>query len=244
MSTTKEEFAMYFFGILLCFHAFIQIAILFARILDQLDVETDTSAPVSTKINYKARFEEIIGDADKKNAYNTSAAVATDDDVTEEAWKRRILMEYVSGYGNIIMTYDYYRRGFCYYCDLSSVPYTVLIEIAYKYMLTYKCVSFADPPPEETEQECAPAPVQKRAAACQVNSLEAKLRSVETKSRTEATEEKTAAQEQQPCVKIIRLGKVCDFSFLSKPVAKVAMIETKQISYKDFISVQRRRQVD
>ena len=244
-TSSKEEFLWYVLVVMLGFHGVIQFVALLAKILDNLwhtDENGNESEPLR-KIIYKQKFEEILEDPAKSVIYEENGVGAAqkggEDDVEKEVeWKRRILMEYVEGYGNIIMTYDYYRRGFCYYCDLSSIPYTVLIEIAYKYMVLYRCVSFASPaqPVEDTPHD--ENPTTKKTASYKINSFEAKMRGC---GDAAAAASETQTQDDKPCVKIIRMGKVCDFLFLAKPVSKVAMIETKQLSYKDFISQQQQQ---
>ena len=43
---------------------------------------------------------------------------------------------------NIVMYYDVYKSGFAFYCDESSVSYTVLNNIAMKYVMTFHCRDF------------------------------------------------------------------------------------------------------
>jgi len=56
----------------------------------------------------------------------------------EPVWKRRILFE-TTPRGNVLMLYDPFRFGFCYYTDTSSIPYAILNSVAMKYVMTYKC---------------------------------------------------------------------------------------------------------
>lgn len=191
-----------------------------------------------SRINYKNKLDEVLEDPEKSAVYDENAS---DSETAEAAWKRRVLIEFIEGHGNIIMVYDYYRRGFCYYSDLSSVPYNILVDIAYKYALTYKCISYLRPPPEEESTSSAKTastePV-KKTSTYQVNSFEAKLRGVGAST----AEENTAAPEKKKeCVKIIRIGKICDFSFLTKAATKSENIAAKPISYKDFISQQQQQ---
>lgn len=186
-----------------------------------------------TKIDYKNKLENVLEDHEKSAIYNENVS---DSENAEAAWKRRVLMEFVEGHGNIIMVYDYYRRGFCYYSDLSSIPYNILVDIAYKYALTYKCISYLRPPPEEDNASVAKEPA-KKTSTYQVNSFEAKLRGG---GAAPVEENQIALEKKKECVKIIRIGKICDFSFLTKAATISEKIAAKSISYKDFISQQRR----
>jgi hypothetical protein len=57
----------------------------------------------------------------------------------EPLWRRRFLMMYTPR-GNIIMFYDCYKRGFSYYCDQMSIPYTLLNVVAMRYVVYYQCL--------------------------------------------------------------------------------------------------------
>jgi len=57
----------------------------------------------------------------------------------EPLWRRRILIMHTPR-GNIIMFYDCYKRGFSYYCDQMSIPYTLLNVVAMRYVVYYQCL--------------------------------------------------------------------------------------------------------
>jgi len=151
-------------------------------------------------------------------------------DNKERVWKRRILMEYIEGHGNIIMFYDSYRCGFCYYSDLSSVPYSALVIVAYKYAFTYKCISYLNLENNIEESKSHTSLPAKKTNVYQINSLEENMR-----SNTNVSEK---VDNKKACVKIIRMGKICDFLFLGKPKSTTenSNIAVKQICYKDFMS--------
>jgi hypothetical protein len=61
--------------------------------------------------------------------------------VLESRWKTNILL-FNTPRGNIMMYYNVYKEGFSYYCDQSSVPYTVLNAAAMKYVMRFCCRDF------------------------------------------------------------------------------------------------------
>lgn len=64
--------------------------------------------------------------------------ISVSDNDFEKKWKRNIL--YVNTpRGNIVMTYDAYKKGFSYYCDTQSVSSNVLNALAMKYVMVFRC---------------------------------------------------------------------------------------------------------
>jgi len=62
------------------------------------------------------------------------------DNILEQRWKRRLLME-ATPRGLLIMHYDAFKRGFAYYSDC-HMPYGLLNAAAMKYVRIYKCADF------------------------------------------------------------------------------------------------------
>jgi len=76
--------------------------------------------------------------------YDKTQYANTMKDITnpyENKWKTRILFEHTPR-GNIIMLYDIYKMGFCYYSDQQSIPYDILNAAAMKYVVVFKCLDF------------------------------------------------------------------------------------------------------
>jgi len=59
----------------------------------------------------------------------------------EAEWKRRLLMKHTP-YGNILMHYDLFHRGFVYWADTKEIPYGVINCVAMEYVVKYKCLDF------------------------------------------------------------------------------------------------------
>lgn len=68
---------------------------------------------------------------------NYENMIVESDNVLENQWKRKILMENTP-IGNVIMYYNVYKRGFSYYSDV-HVSYTLLNTIAMKYVRLFCC---------------------------------------------------------------------------------------------------------
>lgn len=74
----------------------------------------------------KSKYTEIL--KDPQNIY-------------EKLWKTRILFEHTPR-GNVIMIYDIYKMGFCYYSDQQVITYDILNAIAMKYVISFRCLDF------------------------------------------------------------------------------------------------------
>lgn len=249
-----EKIFIFVYCLLLSINFFI-IVMIFSYIFNiNENIEDIEYQRQKIKKNYTNKYQEVILEEPKKilcHDENTYNYVHENDD-KEAIWKRRILMEYIEGQGNIIMFYDFYRRGFCYYSDISSIPYSDLIEIAYKYAFVYKCISFImyengdDYGGGGGDGGAAKLPTKKNTYL--VNSLETKMRGGGGNTpvlKGEPKEEDT----KKMCVKMIRMGKICDFLFLSKTTTtttKSTKAEennaVKSVTYKEFISQHRRQE--
>jgi len=224
---------------LLFFINFIFIMKMFSYILSIADNDMQYQKnSQKVKIDYERKYDELLKSGQNMEFYNENTYNCDLNDDRELIWKRRILMEYVEGHGNIIMFYDSYRCGFCYYSDLSSVPYNALVVVAYKYAFTYKCISYLmreENTEEDNDNNQNTLPPLKKTNVYQINSLEEKMRNKSNISEKD--------NNNKACVKIIRMGKICDFFLLGgKPKTNTenTNIAVKSIDYKDFISQRRR----
>ena len=174
----------------------------------------------------KKPFQEMVQDADN---------------AVEPLWKQRVLME-TTPRGNLVMYYDPYRFGFCYYADTATIPYSVLNSVAMKYVTVYLCADFfmdnefpfvspliavyqddkKDKPSSEenTEKEkfmkelLSDGPFIKR-----------KKKGVENNVLTTSKTEKEKEKETKKTVEFYRnkffyLGKIHNYSFLKKEIIK------------------------
>lgn len=168
---------------------------------------------------------------------------------SEEVWKTRVLFEYIPSRGSsLIMYYDVYREGFAYYCDLQSIPYDVLNEIARKYVVLFDCVRFfagavttAAIPKEAASNDSVVAEEnislsKLRNASYKVNTIAGRFSTGGGGGGSNAPAsiaEGEATEVESKKNKFIRIGKVIDFQFLKKP--PVAKIEPKRnITYSSF----------
>lgn len=162
--------------------------------------------PFSPK-NYKKMLEDIKLCPEKIKNFCATEAAAANRDIEEQLWKKRVLMEYDKKRNTLIlMNYDLYREAFTYYCDLQSISYETLNKIAQKYVILYGCVDFYHdeiPPLSSPEDEKIPTEKPPADNSCWVKpKTEIKL----TTNLPPIIEIKN---------KFIRVGKVCDFKFLS-----------------------------
>lgn len=84
-------------------------------------------------VNYNENIEECF--YDKKQFLEI---IADEHNALEKKWKQRMLFENTPR-GNIIMFYDAFKRGFSYYSDQCSIPYTLLNAVAMKYVIIFRC---------------------------------------------------------------------------------------------------------
>jgi hypothetical protein len=86
--------------------------------------------------NYDANVDSVFY---VKDEYNN--VIKSENNYLEKEWRTRILIE-TCPRGNVIMYYDPYKMGFCYYSDTTAIPYNILNAIAMKYVLTFYCRAF------------------------------------------------------------------------------------------------------
>jgi hypothetical protein len=85
----------------------------------------------SEKMNTNVSGEFYNSDLYKETILNVNSDF-------EKKWKASILYENTPR-GNVIMYYDIYKKGFAYYSDQSSMPYSILNTAAMKYVRVFSC---------------------------------------------------------------------------------------------------------
>jgi hypothetical protein len=152
----------------------------------------------------------------------------------ERTWKTRVLMKMTERYGNIIMYYDFFRGGFAYYCDLHSVNYDVLTQLAREYVVHFRCVGYWEADVSsfimiEDKKEHTDERTQYRRA--NISTLQQRLTAPPP---PEIVLTELNAAPAAPKNKFIRVGRISDYSILQKPkttLEKRAVGDEKKISY-------------
>lgn len=187
--------------------------------------------------DFAARLEAACGDGTLNENY-VCARTHAEELAHERVWKSRILMKMTDRYGNIIMYYDFFRGGFAYYCDLHSVSYDVLTELAREYVVHFRCVGYWEADVSrfiliEDKKEHNDERAQYRRAA--VSTLQQRLAAAPQSTEIVLTD--LAAAPAAPKNKFIRVGRISDFSILQKPkttLEKRAVGDEKKISYAEW----------
>ena len=174
--------------------------------------------------------------------YKKTISVSEND--FEKKWKRNIL--YVNTpRGNVVMTYDAYKKGFAYYCDTQSVSSNVLNALAMKYVIVFRCRDlFMDNhlTPEERdspliqlqldEENAEKEKKKQNISIIDPNLLKnapfAKLKKYNAPNPNQATgrninnnnNTNDEKEKQEPHItnKFIYLGKIANFSFMPKKI--------------------------
>lgn len=210
---------------------------------DFLYVDDDEPVPQIPR-DYKEVYETVKDNTEFNVTVAAAAAAAPSDENNsleqENLWKSRVLMIYDEKRGNIIMNYDLYKQAFTYYCDMNYIPYEVLNEIARRYVVTYRCISFFVPDDavsntsEESATAAAPvtisAPLTKNYS---VNTIANRFGKAPTAAAAAPAQKKEAETPEKLTNRFVRSGKICDFKFLKIPPKKE--VEKKQnITYSSF----------
>jgi hypothetical protein len=185
--------------------------------------------------DYKKLYDEVKDDpVFSSSAAEPAAAAAAAEE--EELWKTRILMLYDKKRGMVIMNYDLYKEAFSYYCD-TYIPYDELNEIARRYAITYRCISFFVPDDATVVAAApaagAPAPPPKPFKIGEIAAAAAAA------PATAYSQKKSAAAADPPAPeklinRFVRAGKIADFKVLKQPPKKV---EVKNVSYSYYKSL-------
>jgi hypothetical protein len=184
--------------------------------------------------------------------YDKTQYANTMKDITnpyEKQWKTRILFEHTPR-GNIIMLYDIYKMGFCYYSDQQSIPYDILNAAAMKYVVVFKCLDFfidetyyKSPFLELYEMEN----VKENKTQTRIQKQNTNIKNtLQIAKKTTTIQSTTLPVPETIKNRFLYQGKMTNFSFCQKISKKVAAARTKHaysdlfesdvkhISYKDF----------
>lgn len=186
----------------------------------------------------------------------------------EPKWRTKILFE-ATPRGNIVMFYDAFKQAFAYHTDQTSIPYPVLNAVAMKYVILFRCRDFfvdehvlpenassgitskyAEAEKEkkranlETKEKTKPLSDNKAAFAKfkSYNSVSSKANGYTPKSSENMSAKSKEEQSAAPKLmnKHISLGKICNFSFIQKPVIKRGptmeseLLPKPRLSYADY----------
>ena len=183
----------------------------------------------SVQTQYNSNIDQI--------SYNRKEFIPLLTDPTneyEKKWKRNVLYE-TTPRGNIIMHYDIFKQGFVYYSD-QSVTYNILNAAAMKYCLYFSCRDFfidekilPSPSPftqllldeekedadkkKESVNQMIPNIQNARLAKLKNYALVEKPATMNNKSITDITK---STEKMYVMNKFINLGKIINFSFISK----------------------------
>jgi hypothetical protein len=172
----------------------------------------------------------------------------------ETRWKTRILMENTVR-GNIIMFYDTYKQGFCYYSDNITIPYSLLNAVAMRYTMLFRCRDFfmdelifpdlfisplikiqEEEEKEKSTEEGEEKEKEKekeKIVELRKNQVFAKLKSY--REINEESNEGEPKKDEKILVvnKFIYLGKTTNFMILQKPKRNIRVTD-KPVSYRDY----------
>lgn len=223
-------------GTAIVFSSFVYLKIMFTPLNTQKHTFIKTPAQLYID-KYKSKFE-LSYKKDKFNQnieqafYNKekyNQIIETKDNILEQSWKKRILFETTPN-GNVIMFYDAYKLSFSYYSDC-NIPYNILNAVAMKYVLTYFCRDFFIDksliPLKHTSPFLHVHEIDKKNTTVTKPKIDvtkgpfAKFKKY-TKDNKEKPKEVNTKEENTKEVKnyvknkFISLGKVYDFSFITK----------------------------
>ena len=223
-------------GTAIVFSSFVYLKIMFTPLNTQKHTFIKTPAQLYID-KYKSKFE-LSYKQDKFNQnieqafYNKekyNQIIETKDNILEQSWKKRILFETTPN-GNVIMFYDAYKLSFSYYSDC-NIPYNILNAVAMKYVLTYFCRDFFIDksliPLKHTSPFLHVHEIDKKNTTVTKPKIDvtkgpfAKFKKY-TKDNKEKPKEVNTKEENTKEVKnyvknkFISLGKVYDFSFITK----------------------------
>ena len=191
-----------------------------------------------------ANFNESV-DPIFYNKTEYKQVMETPNNPIETYWKKRILLENTPR-GNIIMYYDAYKLGFVYYCDNSSLPYSLINAVVMKYVTTFRCRDFFIDVSVKPESKDSPIltlykddPTKKTEAkiAKPTSNAFAKLKNY----REDTSKPVQPQQDQKNTNTIIYQGKIFNFSILQsipkaipKPKSSIVFDSTPVESYSEY----------
>ena len=156
----------------------------------------------------------------------------------EKGWKTRILIEHTPR-GNVFMYYDPYKQAFAYYSDQTTIPYNVINSVAMKYVITYLCRDFF------LDDAIVPrchisrlTPKEDPVKPLSINNSKSPFVKPKTYN---AVSGKTNVTPEKITNRFVHLGKVRNYSVLSKSVVKNAnngfqtsLLASPKLSYEDY----------
>lgn len=211
-----------------------------------LDIYTETQKKRLLN-TYNDNFHKNMNENIRLDIYDKftfKEILKTPNNKLEEEWSKRLLYQCVPRSDNkqidIIMYYDIYKQAFAYYSNENVLSYTLLNAVAMNYVITFFCRDFFMDEyilPEDEKYATKLREVflkydedEKEEIKTDKNVM-AKLKNY----RIESTKQKEKQQN-----KFINMGKLHNFSFLSKNKNKKQSFLTsydgmfEKISYKDY----------
>jgi len=181
------------------------------------------------KIRNKDTFLRSFQEMENEKKYNENIdpvfynreeyikAITTLDNVLEPIWKRKLLYESTPR-GNIVMFYDAYKEGFAYYSD-SQMTYDILNMAAIKYSILFRCRDFFIDEQQYPVGSISPLIKLKEDQDTKPISNTVKLEGPFLKSKKSNTNSSVSPAKIYSKNKFVHLGKICNFSFLKKPIS-------------------------
>ena len=171
---------------------------------------------------------------------------ASADNEFEKQWKSRILIENTPR-GNVMMYFNPYLLSYHYYSDEQIIPYKILEQVATKYVVMYRCKDFFIDVEKRPDNKILEV-LQKeedslKSKKMKVNDITkcvniqsesknvfAALKDYRSEVKTEGTKvepkkpepKKPEPKKPEPKFsnKFVRIGKMCEFNIIQKPVDK------------------------
>jgi len=177
----------------------------------------------------KERFVKSFQDSDNEKKYNENIdpvfynrdeyikTITALDNILEPIWKLKLLYESTPR-GNIIMFYDAYKEGFAYYSD-SQMTYDILNMAAIKYSILFRCRDFFIDEQQYPPGHTSPLIKLKEDQDTKPVSNAVKLEGPFLKSKKSNTNSSVPPDKIYSKNKFVHLGKICNFSFLKKPIS-------------------------
>jgi len=205
---------------------------------------------LTERSNYNTNMDPCL-----YNRKECTELLANPENELEKKWQTRILFENTPR-GNIIMHYNPFKNAFAYYCDNSSLPYTILNAVVMKYVLLYRCIDlFIDEhvcsenssplvqyiKDYEKEQEKKP---ESEKLALPKSKAFAKFKKY-SNTATDTSDSKSESTTLKMINSIVYMGKIANFSFIQKSSKKKSVgfrskllegldSQTKITSWRDF----------
>jgi len=176
---------------------------------------------------YSSNIEPIFYTREEYNK-----AILDPKNTIEPVWKRRILFEFTPR-GNLIMYYDSYKEGFAYYSD-TQITYDILNAAAMKYSILFRCRDFFSDELQYPAGSTLPL-LQLKESIPQEKHIKPRIEGpfIKPKKHTTNAHKNLPAEKIYSKNKFLYLGKICNFSVLSKEKVIRPVVETKYSSIFD-----------